>query len=75
MWLELTRRTDLPSHSEVSFARVVRFALHSAGAQLNHVVLRTRGEIQWSARDHPLPTSRACSFAADPATLSHREVL
>jgi len=48
MWLELTRRTDLPSHSEVSFARVVRFALHSAGAQLNHVVSVPRRHLDFS---------------------------
>ena len=69
MWLELTRRTYLRSHSKDGLVPWVRFALHTAGAQLNHVVLRTRGEIQWSARDHPLPASRACRFAADPSHL------
>ena len=42
MWLKLSCRTNLRSHSEVSFARVVRSALHRAGAQLNHVVMQPR---------------------------------
>jgi len=51
MWLELTRRTNLRSHSKTASSRVVRFALHGAGAQLNHVVLRNDGF--WQFRGEP----------------------
>jgi len=68
MWLELTRRTNLRSHSKTALSRVLRFALHHAGAQLNHVVMHASGEIAGSAPG-PLPSPRACCFAADPAAL------
>ena len=39
MWLKLSCRKDSVNIQTVPF-RVVRFALHSAGTQLNHVVMQ-----------------------------------
>ena len=42
MWLKLSCRTNLLPHSKTRPSRVVRFALHSAAAQLNRVVRHHR---------------------------------